>query len=297
MSVTMPSGMSAVIGSLPVPGARLHYQLQGSGPLLLVSQSGEGDADRTVDLVPHLADAYTVLTYDRRGLSRSRLEEPGRTTSLAEHAQDVHRLLAAVTDEPVLMLGCSLGAVIGLHLAVRHPEQVSTLVAHEPVAPRLLAAGERARHEAELAGLQEIYRAGGLEAAFPEMARVLGIDLSRRDVEPGLTPQPLDGRRRSNFDYFIEHDFAAVIGDDLDVDALERTPTRIVPALGVATPSDVFDHQCARALADLLGAEISRFPGGHNGNTTHPRGYAERLRILLAAVGTGSEEKEEGSGG
>lgn len=286
--------MSAAIGSLPVPGATLHYQLQGSGPLLLISQSGEGDADRTVDLVPHLAGTYTVLTYDRRGLSRSRLEEPGRATSLAEHAQDVHRLLAAVTDEPVMMLGCSLGAVIGLHLAVRHPEQVSTLIAHEPVAPRLLPEGERARHEAELTGLQDTYRAGGLEAAFPEMARVLGIDLSRRDVEPGLTPHPLDERRYANFDYFIEHDFSAVVGDDLDVGALVRTPTRIVPALGATTPPDVFDHQCARALAALLGAEISLFPGGHNGNTTHPRGYAERLRVLLAADGAGVERAASG---
>lgn len=139
--VTSVAAGSAVTGTLPVPGAVLHYRLEGSGPLLLISQSGEGDADRTVDLVPHLADDFTVLTYDRRGLSRSRLEEAGRTTSLAEHANDVHRLLAAVTDEPALMLGCSLGAVIGLHLAVRHPEQLSTLIAHEPVAPRLLPEG------------------------------------------------------------------------------------------------------------------------------------------------------------
>ncbi|WP_327310002.1 alpha/beta fold hydrolase (plasmid) [Streptomyces sp. NBC_01298] len=266
-------------------GDVLHYQLQGSGPMLLIAQSGEGDADRTVDLVPHLADAFTVLTYDRRGLSRSRPAEPGRTASLAEHAEDVHRLLATVTDEPVLMLGCSLGAVIGLHLAVRHPEQVSTLIAHEPVAPRLLPEGERARHEAELEELQGIYRRGGLGAVFPEMARVLGIDLARRDAEPGLTPQPLDERRRANFGYFIEHDFTAIVEDTLDVDALTRTPTRIIPALGAATPSTVFDHRCATELAALLGTEIRVFPGGHNGNTTHPRGYAERLRGLLAPEG------------
>ncbi|MFI5766252.1 alpha/beta fold hydrolase [Streptomyces sp. NPDC051563] len=265
--------------------AVLHHQLQGSGPMLLIAQSGEGDADRTVDLVPHLTDDFTVLTYDRRGLSRSRPAESGRAVSLAEHADDVHRLLASVTDEPVLMLGCSLGAVIGLHLAVRHPEQVSTLIAHEPVAPRLLPEGERARHEAELEELQGIYRTGGLEAVFPQMARVLGIDLARRDAEPGLTPQPLDERRRANFGYFIEHDFTAVVEDTLDLDALTRTPTRIIPALGAATPSSVFDHRCATELAALLDTEIQVFPGGHNGNTTHPRGYAERLRGLLAPAG------------
>ncbi|WP_369780469.1 alpha/beta fold hydrolase [Streptomyces sp. R33] len=283
MSETVHSS-SGTTGILAVAGATLHYRVQGSGPLLLIAQSGEGDADRTVDMVPHLADAFRVLTYDRRGLSRSRLEEPGRTTSLAEHAEDVHRLLAAVTDEPALMLGCSMGALIGLHVAARYPGQVGTLVAHEPVAPRLLPAELRGRHEAELAGLQELYRAGGLGGVFAEMARVVGIDPSRQDAEPGLTPQPIDDQRRVNFDYFIEHDLSAVIGDTLDPAELTRTQTRIIPAVGAGTPAGVFDHRCAMELADLLGAEIRTFPGGHNGNTTHPRAYAEELRSLLATT-------------
>ncbi|MFJ1867576.1 alpha/beta fold hydrolase [Streptomyces sp. NPDC088097] len=272
---------------LRVPGATLHYRLEGSGPLLLVSQSGDGDADRTVDLVPHLTDAFTVLTYDRRGLSRSRLEHPGRTTSLTEHAEDVHRLLAAVTDEPALMLGCSLGAVIGLHLAVRHPGQLSTLVAHEPVAPRLLPAGERARHERELAGLRETYRADGLAAALPAVARSLGIDPARQATEPGLTPQPMDERRRANFGYFMEHDVLAVLQDTLDPRALATlagSPTRVVAALGETTPTHAFDRRCGTALAELLGTGTETFPGGHNGNTTHPRAYATRLRTVLGTT-------------
>ncbi|MFE9218861.1 alpha/beta fold hydrolase [Streptomyces lavendulae] len=270
--------------SLPVPGATLHYRLEGSGPLLLISQSGEGDADRTVDLVPHLTDAFTVLTYDRRGLSRSRLAEPGRTTSIAEHAEDVHRLLAAVTDGPALMLGCSLGAVIGLHLAARHPGQVSTLVAHEPVAPRLLPAAERVRHEAELAGIRELHRTAGLAEALAAVARSLGIDPVRQETEPGLTPQPMDERRRANFGYFLEHDVLAVLQDTLDPAALAGSTTRILAAVGATTPATVFDHGCVIALAELLGTGTETFPGGHNGNTTHPRAYAARLRALLATA-------------
>ncbi|MGW6823004.1 alpha/beta fold hydrolase [Streptomyces sp. NPDC055005] len=275
--------MSTLNATLAAPGCTLHYQLRGSGPLLLISQSGEGDADRTGDLVSHLDDAFTVLTYDRRGLSRSRLDEPGRTTTLAEHAEDVHRLLTAVSDEPALMLGCSLGAAIGLHLAARHPGRVGTLIAHEPVVPRLLPAADRAAHEAELAGLQEVYRSSGLGVALPEIARVLDIDPTRQEVEPDVTPEPLDDRRRANFDYFVEHDFSAIIEDTLDLAALARTSTRIVPAIGATTSASVFDHRCATALADLLDTAICTFPGGHNGNTTRPRAYAARLRSLLTA--------------
>ncbi|MFD8420877.1 alpha/beta fold hydrolase [Streptomyces sp. NPDC059466] len=275
--------MSKTTGTLPVPGAVLHYQVRGTGPLLLISQSGEGDADRTVDLVPHLTGSYTVVTYDRRGLSRSRLEEPGRGATLAEHADDVHRLLASLTDTPAFMLGCSLGAVIGMHAALRHPGQIGTLIAHEPVAPRLLPDDERIRHERELTALQDLYLREGLAAALPEIARTLGIDPAATDAEPGLTPQPIDALRAANFDYFIRHDFTAVVHDTLDTAALKNVDTRIVPAAGQTTPRTVFDRRTVTALARLTGREPRELPGGHNGNTTHPRAYALRVREILDA--------------
>lgn len=175
-------------GRLPVPGATLYYELRGTGPMLLISQSGEGDAGRSTNLTDHLMSDYTVLSYDRRGLSRSTLDDPTRGASMAEHADDVHRLLAALTDEPALMLGCSLGASIGFHLAVDHPGQISTLIAHEPVTPRLLPADQRAHHEQELAHIQQIHRRDGLAATLKMVAQVLGIDPANPDAEPGLTP-------------------------------------------------------------------------------------------------------------
>ncbi|NED85743.1 alpha/beta hydrolase [Streptomyces sp. SID11233] len=269
---------------LDTDGATLHYETRGSGPLLLVSQSGEGDADRSTDLVDLLADRWTVATYDRRGLSRSTLDDPVQRVTMTQHADDVHRLLAELTDEPALMLGCSMGAAIGLHLALAHPEQLGVLVAHDPVAPSLLHTGQRERHAAELARLQDVHRDGGLAAAFPEIARVLGIDPARQETEPGLTPMPLTPRRVDNFDFFIEHDFTAVIESELDREALRATPVRIVPASGSTTASSVFVGQCARSLAELVGREVVPFPGGHNGNTTHPRAFAARLREALSGV-------------
>ncbi|MFG2005062.1 alpha/beta fold hydrolase [Spirillospora sp. NPDC048911] len=266
---------------LRVPGATLYYEVRGTGPMLLISQSGEGDAQRSVDLVDQLIGDYTVVTYDRRGLSRS---ASGQGVTMAEHAEDVHHLLAVLTDEPVLMLGCSLGAVIGMHLAIRHPEQVSTLVAHEPVAPLLLPAAERARHQQELADIQQLYRRDGLAPALKAVAEVLGIDPANPDAEQGLTPQPINPQRIANFAFFIEHDFTAVINDDLPTNALTETTTRILPAAGRTTPRTVFDYRCAQELADLVGTQITEFPGGHNGNTSHPRAYASRLRETLRAA-------------
>lgn len=269
---------------LDTDGATLHYDVRGSGPLLLVSQSGEGDADRSTDLVDLLIDRYTVVTYDRRGLSRSTLTAPGQAVSMELHADDVHRILAELTDEPALMLGCSMGAAIGLHLAVRHPEQLELLVAHDPVAPSLLPAGQRARHRAELAHLRRVYRDGGLQAAFPEIARVLGIDPAHQETEPDLTPIPLTPRRLANFAFFIDRDFTAVAEARLPRAALQAAPLRIVAARGSTTTAKAFVGQCAQSLAELVGREAVPFPGGHNGNTTHPRAYAARLHEVLTGA-------------
>lgn len=280
------SKTAATLRTLSVPGATLHFQTEGRGPVLLLSQSGEGDADRTVDLVPHLADAFTVVTYDRRGLSRSTLEDPSRPVTMADHADDIARLLAEVTDEPALMAGFSMGAAIGLRTVARHPGLLSTLIAHEPVMPNLLSEAARAEHTAELRAIQEAYAAGGLTDAFPAIARHLGIDAAHGETEADLTPQPLTPRRTANFAFFIETEFTAVTTDDFDpaqpVRSAARAGTRIVPATGLTTPKTVHTYRCALALAAQLGTEPVRFPGGHNGNTAFPRATAQALKDVLA---------------
>ncbi|GHA97640.1 alpha/beta fold hydrolase [Streptomyces termitum] len=270
-------------GLLPVDGATLYFERRGSGPLLLVSQSGEGDARRTADLVDALAGDFTVLTYDRRGLSRSTLDDPGRPVTVADHTDDAHRLLAHTADGPALMLGCSFGAVIGLHLAARHGARLDTLIAHEPVAPWLLETDAEAdAHRRELAGIQDLFATGGLPAALPAIVASLGIDPAAADTEPDLTPHPMDARRRRNFARFISDEFTALRADPGCRDRLSGTPTRILPATGRTTPVTVFDHRAAHGLSALVGHPVVTFPGGHNGNTTHPRAWATRLRTLLA---------------
>ncbi|WP_432187044.1 alpha/beta fold hydrolase [Streptomyces sp. Tue6028] len=276
--------MNATSGKLQVPGATLHYQVRGEGPLLLVSQSGEGDADRSDAMVDHLVDTYTVVTYDRRGLSRSVIDDPARGATLDEHVDDVNRLLAELTDEPARMLGCSMGAVIGLRLAQRHPGRLGVLVAHEPAIPGLLPEVERLHAQRELDDMCTIFRRDGWIAGVRRIGEILGIDPVRQETEPGVRTAPLDASREPNFTFFVAHDAPTMTRAELhphEIRALAASPVRIVPAAGRTTPRAVFDYRCAEELAAGLGAELVHFPGGHNGNLTHPQGFAERLRALL----------------
>jgi pimeloyl-ACP methyl ester carboxylesterase len=281
--VPMSATSTTCTGTLAVDGATIHHEIRGSGPLLVIGQSGEGDARRTVDLVDRLAADFTVLTYDRRGLSRSTVTDPRRPITLAGHTDDLCRLLDQVADRPARMLGCSLGAAIGLRLAARHPGRLSVLVAHEPVSPWLLPAADRARQERELLDIRELYLSRGLTEAMREVARVLGIDPRHQQTEPGLTPQPMTPQRIANFDTFLRHDLTAIATDDLRPDELTAAAagTRIIPAVGATTATEVFDHRCAIRLAERLAVRPAVLPGGHNGNTTHPAGYAAALRDIL----------------
>ncbi|GAA2898612.1 hydrolase [Actinoplanes cyaneus] len=266
--------------TVDVDGARIHYQVAGDGPVLLVGQSGEGDADRTVDLADHLSGHFTVVTWDRRGLSRSVCDDPGAPVSIRQHAADAAAVVRAVTDRPAAMLGLSLGAAIGLHLLTSDPQIVADLVAHEPIALGFLDPADAARAGRELGEVIATHRGAGWRAAAGKVAAVLGIDPRDQDTEPGVTDFPFDDRRVANFEFFLGRDLPAVLRDDLVPGDLPAG-ARIIPAVGETSPRDGFDYLAAVRLAEHRRVRAEHFPGGHNGNLTHPRAFAKQVVEVL----------------
>jgi pimeloyl-ACP methyl ester carboxylesterase len=274
------------VDTLPVPGANLHYKVRGSGPLLLILQGGDGNADGTDGLANYLVDHYTIVTYDRRGLSRSPLADPSEAFGLETHADDAHRVLAALSNEPALVFGGSLGALLGLDLVARYPNQVRRLVSHEPPAPELLPDVEQAEAERSQADLEETYRREGAAVAIRKM--MASANLNFEDREPDLVlPQPTSGmasQRAANLDFFLSRDAGAVRRYRLNLTALRAASTRIVSAAGLSSRG-TWLHQVASALADRLGTELREFPGGHNGFVLRPRAFAATLREILEGAG------------
>ena len=272
--------MQAKEGTLRVPGATLYYKVRGVGPMLLVLQGGDGDADGLDALCHHLVDAFTVVTYDRRGLSRSPLDAPTNTLTLETHSDDAHRLLAALTADPAYVFGGSLGALLGLELVARHPEQVRMLVAHEPPAPELLPDVERARAVQGQEEMEETFRREGPLSAMRKALIASGVDFD--DREPDVVVPSPSPRRAANLAFFLTYDAPAVHRYRLPPLALQAVSARVVPAAGL-TSREHWPHQCARALADRLGTQFVEFPGGHNGYVLRPRAFAAMLRELFGA--------------
>ena len=88
-------------------------------------------------LAGHFADR-TVVTYDPRGVERSKKADDSSEYTPDRYADDLHRLISALGTGPVDLFVSSGGAMNALAHVARHPEQVRTLVAHEPPAAQVL---------------------------------------------------------------------------------------------------------------------------------------------------------------
>ncbi|GAB3145826.1 alpha/beta hydrolase [Amycolatopsis stemonae] len=249
--------------TLAVPGARLTYDVTGSGPVLLLVPGGPADAAVFTHIRTVLAQDHTVVTYDPRGLGRSPLDgEPGDDV-VREHADDVHRLLTEVG--PADVFANSGGAITMLDLVPRHPGDVRTVVLHEPPVTRYLPAGALDGPD-----IPAVFRDQGIDAAFAAFMALVG-------VEPA---PPLDPRGHGNFTYFFRHLMAATGAYEPDLDALKATSARLVVAVGEKSAGSTA-HETALGLAGGLGLTPVEFPGDHGGFATEPEPFAARLREVL----------------
>jgi pimeloyl-ACP methyl ester carboxylesterase len=251
--------------TLAVPGARITYDVTGSGPVLLLIPGGAADSTMFAPIAPILAEDHTVVTYDPRGISRSPLDgEPGPGT-LREHADDVQRLLAEIGSADADVFANSGGAITMLEYAVHHTGQVRTVVLHEPPVSRYLPAGALDGPD-----LPALFREHGVRPAFTAFMATLGIDPA----------PPLDPHAEGNFAYFFGHLMPATGAYEPDLDALRTTSARLVVAAGEKSAGQLA-HETALGLAADLGLEAELFPGDHGGFVAEPEAFAARLREVL----------------
>ena len=262
----------------------------GRPPLLMIGQPMTAEGFGT--LASHFPDR-TVVTYDPRGLGRSTRSD-GRVDNTPDvQAGDVHALIGELGAGPVDLFGSSGGAVTALALVAAHPDDVVTLVAHEPPLIPLVSdaeAAERAR-----AGVTDAYNARGFGAgmaAFIAMTSWSGEYTDAYFAQPPADPAMFglptedDGQRD---DVLLSDRSWAVSGYRPDADALKAASTRVVIAVAEES-GDTFTGRTTLATAALLGQEATVFPSNHGGflgdeygRPGKPEAFAERLREVLDA--------------
>lgn len=281
--------------TLETDGAAIVYDVEGPlptadgrPPLFMIAQPMDAGGFRT--LASYFPDR-TVVTYDPRGLGRSVRTDGRVDNSPTVQARDVHAVIGALGAGPVEMFASSGGAVTALALVTAYPNDVITLVAHEPPLIRVLPDAPAAARA--FAGVNEAYQARGLGAGiatFMAMTSWRGEFTDKYFAQPAPDPSQFgmptedDGSRD---DPLVSDRSSAVADYRIDVAALTAAPTRVVIAVGEESEG-VFTGRTSAAAADLLGQRATVFPSHHggfagpeSGYAGQPEAFAVRLREVL----------------
>ena len=271
-----PVSLVPTARTLEVPGARLYYEVRGQGPLVVLV-GAPMDARSFGPLAELLADDYTVLTTDPRGINRSPVDDPGQDSTPEMRADDLSRLVACVDAGPAVVLGSSGGAVSALALVQAHPGQVRAVVAHEPPLIELLP--DRAERHA---GNEEViarWLAGDYAGSWRVFLQNANIQLPEGVFEAMFGGEP-DPQALADTTFQNTHMLRPTTRFLPDYAALRSADARVVVGIGEASAGQVCDRT-SRALAAALGIEPTMFPGGHTGFAEDPEGFAGRLRSVL----------------
>jgi 3-oxoadipate enol-lactonase len=116
-----------VVGSVRSDGCDLYYEELNQGvPILLIHPAG-ATASTWGSATEQLARIGRVISYDRRGYARS----GGEARSVSTHTADAAALLESLQAQPAVVVGTSAGAAVAVDLAVRRPDLVRVVIAHE----------------------------------------------------------------------------------------------------------------------------------------------------------------------
>ena len=257
----------------------LYYEVRGTGDPLILIHGVIVDAglyENTADL---LSSRYMVITYDRRGISRSRLKEPEDSVPGESTRQNVQKESGSDAGEPDVFMdaqiqdildlmdhlhikdayfaGASAGAVIGQYLLQCFPERVRHLIMYEPAMLGYMDkepdVKEWTRDMLELIQKHK-YNSAILAfaeniASFDERSPKKAIDVSFREMH--------------NHEYCLNTEFPALVCYHPDLDAMKRVSDRITLAAGEKSKG-TFYYRSAQELAESIGKKALYYPGFHN---------------------------------
>ncbi|MFQ6330753.1 alpha/beta fold hydrolase [Nocardia sp. CWNU-33] len=276
--MTSTSTAPATTGTLDVPGARLHYELRGTGPLVVLV-GAPMDAAAFAPLADLLATDHTVLTTDPRGHQGSLLDDPTQDSTPELRADDLARLIASVGAGPAVVFGSSGGAVTALALAQAQPDLVTTVVAHEP--PLLALLDDRAEQRAKTEEIIATHQGGDTLGAWRKFMAQANIRMPEPVLEQIFGGEREPGQQASE-SYWFAHELRATTSWEPDSAALRATAARIVIGLGADSAGQLCERT-SQELGEMLGVEPVLFPGGHTGFVEDPAAFAPRLREVLWA--------------
>jgi pimeloyl-ACP methyl ester carboxylesterase len=267
----------ATSGLIDVGAAKLYHEARGSGPAVLFITGGTGDAGDWSHVAPALAEEFTVVTYDRRGYSRSPRPDGWAATSVAEQADDAAALLRALDLAPAAVVGHSSGASIACHLVASHPEVVRHALIYEPPLLAVVPDGEEIAAGFRVAAEQAMAEGGPRRAMEMFMRRNAGDEAVDSFFESGDAAER--DRVLNNGAVLFPIELPAVAAFVPDREAMRATGVPLTVVVGEENRASWLDA-AARWLAEGAAADLVELPGGHVGFVIHPTEFLELVRRI-----------------
>jgi pimeloyl-ACP methyl ester carboxylesterase len=260
-------------------GVRLAYEIHATGEIPLVMVHGSWLSRRNWDwVVPHLADSFRVLTYDRRGHGES--ERPSGQGSVREDVADLAALIEHLELAPAWVAGQSFGGSITLRLAAERPDLLRGIIAHEPPLFSLVA------EEPAVAPMVEGF-AQLLAAVTERIASGDHAGAAEQFIEEGLgeglwTQLPPEFRQmmvENAPTYLDEANDPDVI--DFDLEWIKDFTRPALLTLGDQT-APLFPPVITRLTEAMPSAEVQEFTGaGHPIMVEQPEDFAEAITAFV----------------
>lgn len=255
---------------------RLFCRVEGEGTPLLLIHGSIVDGDFFEGVSEILRDSFRVITYDRRGYSRSERCAQYGLQAQAEDAACILRQLGM--GKKAVVVGCSLGAIVALRLAADWPELVRCVIVHEP--PLLCFPDITDPEETSLlAAVKREAEAGKYKSALFEF-----LTLSSRYPYERAKPYPPEkmDQQLKNGIVFAQHEYLSQFFEDRSACGLDRLAGMDVFCLAGDSSGPTFTVKAAQRLAQELDRPFMYVPGAHNAAHDLPMEFAAMLVGLLA---------------
>ena len=280
--------------TVSVNGTQLYYERRGSGPCVLFISGATGDAGHFTRVAELLADEFTVVTYDRRGNSRSPRPAGWMATLMDEQADDAAALLRALELAPAAVFGTSGGAVILLNLLLRHPDVLRGALVHEPPIIPVIPGGAELGAQFH-AMTEEALAKGGPRGAMELFIRFNAGDAAFEHLDPELRERML-----GNAEIFFTAELEPFVTYVPDPAALAQASVPLVALAGAEhRDADLFHngylYQAARWVAMHVGRDVVELPGAHAPYFDRPQELADALRPMLRQVSKATVVRTHGN--
>lgn len=281
----MSGKAKATLGRVTTEGDQLYYEVRGQGRPLLMIAGGLGDAGIYTFVADILADQFKVITYDRRGQSRSTRHDP-QNFEISQQGRDAAAVIRAAEERSAIVFGSSSGAAIALELARSQPEVVQALIAHEPPVLRILPDADK--WLAFIAGVYAKALSGHMEEAGQEFMASIVAPAATPDF--GLDSSVFQGiqerqQETGSGEFGMRCELLPVVNYRPCVSELKKSGMKIVMGIGKVTLDvSAYYGRTVPILSKELDCAMVTFPGHHGTYMVNPHEWTATLRGILHTV-------------